>query len=86
MKYFLILALLMGMDEKRSANAIYIADTKNMGFFTSAPTEKLHINGSTLVVGNLSLNGTLKVTASDNSSQWMCLNITQAGLVGAYKC
>ena len=34
----------------------------------------------------LTVNGTIATYASDNSSQLMCLNITQAGIVGAYKC
>jgi hypothetical protein len=31
-------------------------------------------------------NTTVSIPASDNSSQWMCLNISQSGTVGAYKC
>jgi hypothetical protein len=44
------------------------------------------INGTLSMLNNVSINGTVAIRASDNSSMLMCLNVSQTGLVWAYEC
>ena len=47
----------------------------NVGIGTTTPQTKLDVNSTTI-----------RFRASDNSSQGMCLNVSQSGTVSAYKC
>ena len=73
-------------DSQYERLSIYANNNSNYNLSIEATGSNMTLRNLTMNMGKVAHSGYISVAASDNASQQMCLNITQAGIVGAFKC